>query len=466
MKDALTRRSRGFGFITYIDIESLDKALDAAPHSIDGRKVEAKRAVPRADGSSGPIKPAAPSSSSSVVTAATTSTSSSTATKAASSSVSGSGSSSNNSSGSTGGSVSVSVSSGSLSTGLGAPTSYAQLLHDNSSSGSSGSSREPRLNMDEYAYNKVFVGGLHFDTRELEMRAYFSKYGKIVSAEVMINRETHKSRGFGFVVFEQERFAEAVCREKDHVIDSKVVEVKRAIPRSKMIAMASGGGAEKPAPVAPTAPSSPSPASGSADTPKKSSTPSASVTHSPTSAASFAALAAKIGQPGAYRTAAAASALASNSAASASTTSSPATSTTSTISTNSGAGADTSTFTYAAALTSKLPLASQSQTAFLGARSSNSSFDNTSFESDLLSLSSLGGEEPALSVGGLTLGAGLLGLERTDQHAGLYTRSTRSNSMRSDSFSSTVGSRSESGYETGALAILPSLLLALCMSRN
>jgi RNA-binding protein Musashi len=452
MKDALTRRSRGFGFITYIDIESLDKALDAAPHSIDGRKVEAKRAVPRADGSSGPIKPVVSSSSSSVVAATATSTSSSTATKAPNSSVSGSGSIS---SGSTGGSVS----SGSLPTGLGAPTSYAQLLHDNSSGGSS--SREPRLNMDEYAYNKVFVGGLHFDTRELEMRAYFSKYGKIVSAEVMINRETHKSRGFGFVVFEQERFAEAVCREKDHVIDSKIVEVKRAIPRSKMIALASGGGAEKPVPAAPTAPSSPSPASGS-DTPKKTNTPSASVSHSPTSAASFAALAAKIGQPGAYRTAAAASALASNSAASASTTSSPATSTTSTISNNSGAAADTSTFTYAAALTSKLPLSSQGQTAFLGARSSNSSFDNTSFESDLLSLSSLGGEEPALSVGGLTLGAGLLGLERTDQHAGLYTRSTRSNSMRSDSFSSTVGSRSESGYETGALAPCFSLPSPLC----
>jgi RNA recognition motif-containing protein len=46
-----------------------------------------------------------------------------------------------------------------------------------------------------------------------------------VSAEVMFNRETHKSRGFGFIVFEQERGAELVCAEKEHVIDGKVVSI-------------------------------------------------------------------------------------------------------------------------------------------------------------------------------------------------------------------------------------------------
>jgi RNA recognition motif. (a.k.a. RRM, RBD, or RNP domain) len=44
-----------------------------------------------------------------------------------------------------------------------------------------------------------------------------------MSAEVMFNRETHKSRGFGFIVFELERGAEQVCAEREHVIDGKVV---------------------------------------------------------------------------------------------------------------------------------------------------------------------------------------------------------------------------------------------------
>lgn len=41
----------------------------------------------------------------------------------------------------------------------------------------------------------------------------------------MFNRETHKSRGFGFIVFESESSAVKVCAEKEHTIDSKVVGV-------------------------------------------------------------------------------------------------------------------------------------------------------------------------------------------------------------------------------------------------
>lgn len=52
---------------------------------------------------------------------------------------------------------------------------------------------------------------------------YFEKYGKVISAEVMFNRETHKSRGFGFIVFEVENSAVKVCNVKEHSIDGKVV---------------------------------------------------------------------------------------------------------------------------------------------------------------------------------------------------------------------------------------------------
>lgn len=48
----------------------------------------------------------------------------------------------------------------------------------------------------------------------------------------MFNRETNKSRGFGFVVFESEASVEVVLQEKNHVIDGKSVEVKRAVPRT------------------------------------------------------------------------------------------------------------------------------------------------------------------------------------------------------------------------------------------
>ncbi|XP_023179922.1 heterogeneous nuclear ribonucleoprotein 87F [Drosophila hydei] len=47
MKDPKTKRSRGFGFITYSQSYMIDNAQNARPHKIDGRTVEPKRAVPR-----------------------------------------------------------------------------------------------------------------------------------------------------------------------------------------------------------------------------------------------------------------------------------------------------------------------------------------------------------------------------------------------------------------------------------
>jgi hypothetical protein len=48
----------------------------------------------------------------------------------------------------------------------------------------------------------------------------------VISAEVMFNRETHKSRGFGFIVFEVENSAVKVCNVKEHSIDGKVVSLQ------------------------------------------------------------------------------------------------------------------------------------------------------------------------------------------------------------------------------------------------
>jgi len=110
---------------------------------------------------------------------------------------------------------------------------------------------EGKINLEDLAYNKIFVGGLHYDTRDgtsaafqvslqcreilltsctfpfptAEFRSYFEKYGKVISAEVMFNRETHKSRGFGFIVFEVENSAVNVCNVKEHSIDGKVVSL-------------------------------------------------------------------------------------------------------------------------------------------------------------------------------------------------------------------------------------------------
>uniref|UniRef100_A0A8C9ISG2 Heterogeneous nuclear ribonucleoprotein A3 n=1 Tax=Piliocolobus tephrosceles TaxID=591936 RepID=A0A8C9ISG2_9PRIM len=55
MKDPQTKRSRGFGFVTYSCVEEVDAAMCARPHKVDGRVVEPKRAVSREDS----VKPGA-----------------------------------------------------------------------------------------------------------------------------------------------------------------------------------------------------------------------------------------------------------------------------------------------------------------------------------------------------------------------------------------------------------------------
>nr|XP_034374059.1 heterogeneous nuclear ribonucleoprotein A3-like isoform X2 [Arvicanthis niloticus] len=55
MRDPQTKRSRGFGFVTYSCVEEVDAAMCAWPHKVDGRVVEPKRAVSREDS----VKPGA-----------------------------------------------------------------------------------------------------------------------------------------------------------------------------------------------------------------------------------------------------------------------------------------------------------------------------------------------------------------------------------------------------------------------
>ncbi|KAL4063960.1 hypothetical protein V8B97DRAFT_1430915 [Scleroderma yunnanense] len=80
---------------------------------------------------------------------------------------------------------------------------------------------------------RYFVGGLSHATTAESMREFFSAYGKVVDATVMLDRETGRSKGFGFVTFEDSSNQERFVGKLGLVLDDKEIEVKTAQPRSQ-----------------------------------------------------------------------------------------------------------------------------------------------------------------------------------------------------------------------------------------
>ncbi|CAG5135750.1 unnamed protein product [Candidula unifasciata] len=151
MRDPNTKRSRGFGFITYKDAANIDEAQANRPHKIDNREVETKRAMPR-----------------------------------------DSGGASN---------------------------------HD--------------------SVKKMFVGGLKDDTTEEQVRETFSPFGKIEHVDIVVDKATGKVRGFAFVTFKDYDSVDKAVLLKRHDLNTRKVEVKKAVSKDQMDGGGRGGGSSK-----------------------------------------------------------------------------------------------------------------------------------------------------------------------------------------------------------------------------
>lgn len=81
--------------------------------------------------------------------------------------------------------------------------------------------------------SKIFVGGVSQDTTDQEFRDYFAQFGRVVDATLMMDKDTGRPRGFGFVTFESEAGVDN-CISIPLEIHGKPVEVKRAQPRGNL----------------------------------------------------------------------------------------------------------------------------------------------------------------------------------------------------------------------------------------
>ncbi|KAJ7031148.1 hypothetical protein C8F04DRAFT_1364599 [Mycena alexandri] len=77
---------------------------------------------------------------------------------------------------------------------------------------------------------KLFIGGLAGSVTSESMREFFSQFGKVIDSTVMLDRETGRSKGFGFVSFEDTN-VQPFLGFGNLEIDGKLIDVKLAQPR-------------------------------------------------------------------------------------------------------------------------------------------------------------------------------------------------------------------------------------------
>ncbi|QDS71785.1 hypothetical protein FKW77_009359 [Venturia effusa] len=79
---------------------------------------------------------------------------------------------------------------------------------------------------------KMFIGGLNWETTDESLKNYFTQFGEVLECTVMRDGATGRSRGFGFLTFKDPKTVNIVM-VKEHHLDGKIIDPKRAIPREE-----------------------------------------------------------------------------------------------------------------------------------------------------------------------------------------------------------------------------------------
>ncbi|XP_033108825.1 RNA-binding protein 3-like [Anneissia japonica] len=96
--------------------------------------------------------------------------------------------------------------------------------------------------MSEADEGKVYVGNLNFETTEGEIRSTFEEFGQISDVTVVMDRETGRSRGFGFVQFYDKSAAMAAISRNDIELGNRMLRVQTATKPGQGRRGGGGGG--------------------------------------------------------------------------------------------------------------------------------------------------------------------------------------------------------------------------------
>jgi RNA recognition motif-containing protein len=97
-----------------------------------------------------------------------------------------------------------------------------------------------QLDKKHMAENKLYVGNLSFQTTEDQLSQLFAEYGTVGRASIVTDRDTGRSRGFGFVEMGSDQEAQAAISALDGtMVEGRTIQVNVARPRE-------GGGGRGP----------------------------------------------------------------------------------------------------------------------------------------------------------------------------------------------------------------------------
>lgn len=89
----------------------------------------------------------------------------------------------------------------------------------------------------------IYVSNLSFTVQDEDLRGFFADYGEVTSAKVIMDRETNRSRGFGFVEMADEAAGQKAIKELDGAqVDGRPIRVNVAKPREERSNSGGGGG--------------------------------------------------------------------------------------------------------------------------------------------------------------------------------------------------------------------------------
>ena len=95
----------------------------------------------------------------------------------------------------------------------------------------------------------LFVGNMHFETTEGDLRALFEQFGEITRLQVMTDRDTGRSRGFAFVdMADDQAAAKAIAALNGKAVNGRTLNVNEARPKTDGSGSGRGARREKSEP--------------------------------------------------------------------------------------------------------------------------------------------------------------------------------------------------------------------------